>query len=155
MLYPNWKEAVKIITESDETIFYSDEDISELLDEPISSDKYRFNLMHLKSYLLYEKGIDFIRSESPTQGKGYKIATDSEKVNITMDRLHRRIRNAAARCSEVISITDPVQITDTEKKLLDHHSGRNGMLLAFLHKTARKLPAEILTISVPKIAEIE
>jgi len=151
-LFPSYRQAAKTILES-ETNFFPDSEISSLLQEPIDSQKYRFMVMSLQQNLLNEHGINLIRSSDKDLGKGYKIATGSESLRITVRRLSQRVMNAAQKQGTVLSIIDRSELPEDESTIYDRNIIKNGLLQSFLRKTSRAQLTENsqIRIDVPKM----
>jgi len=151
-LYPAYKEAAEKIVEGD-SIFYSDDVLSIMLDEELQTDKYRFALMHLQQWLLDEYDINFIRSENEDFGKGYKIATDIESVKVTAERLHKRYYTTACKHKKILNVVDRKELSDDVSAIYDRHCMKNGLMRAFLSKTPlfKCLPDAKVRVDVPKL----
>lgn len=153
-LFPDFKQAALDINESDK-IFFSDEEIALMLREKLESDKYRFALMRLQDYLLSEYQINFIRSENEQIGKGYKKATDSECIEVTAEKLHRKFRSTACKQRKILDIVDRQKLSENTKFLYDRHIIKNGLMVSFLNKTplSKCLPNSFVKIDIPKLID--
>ena len=150
-LHPLYKDVAKQIAE-DAIIFYSDDELSRLLEEEKDTDQYRFEIMNLIGHLLDEYSVDFIRSENQKDGKGYKKATSAESVKITANRISRRIRNAARKQRKVLSIVITAELNDDTRREYDAHCIRSGLLRAFLAQTPLSKCLTGLTVRVDRPA---
>jgi hypothetical protein len=124
-----------------------------MMDEEPESKRFEFAKMQLIEYLLDEYQIDFIRSENEKEGKGYKKATPEESITVSTERMNRKVQNAARKQAKIISTVDRAELSDDMKNRHDRHFIRNGMLIAFLNKTARRLPTSSVKIDVPKLTK--
>jgi hypothetical protein len=151
-LYPEYKEAAKVIAKG-ETVFYSDKELSGMLDAEMASKDFEFRKLNLICHLLQEYHIDFIRSENETDGKGYKVATSAESLNVTTGRLSRRIRNAAMKQRAVLGIINRAELSADDSELYDRHAIKNGLLVSFLNKSPLRLmrPGVRVRVDVPKM----
>ena len=151
-LYPAYKETADIIANSN-NIFFSDNDLSEMLEEELQSDKYRFALMNLQSWLLNEHDINLIRSNNEVLGKGYKIATATESVSVTAARLHRRYYTTVGKHKKILGVVNRKELTHDVSETYDRHCMKNGLMRAFLSKTPllKCLPDVRVRIDVPKL----
>lgn len=154
--YPEYREAADIIIESGEA-FFDDQRLSELLEAEIESDKYRFRLMELKRYLLIEHDMDFIRWKSETKGKGYKIATSSESLNITAPRLENKIRNTVRTQSMILGTIKRKELAEDESKNYDRSVIKNSLLFSFLKKTPLQAmkPGISVRVDSPKLIKVK
>jgi hypothetical protein len=154
-LHPLFKDVARLIA-GDERIFYSDEDLSNLLEEPIGTMAFDFARMKLASHLLDEYSIDFIRAEAiehRSKRKGYKIATPVETVRITAPRLQNRIRNAARKQRKALSVVDYGALPEEVKREYDARVIRGGLLASFLAQTPlrRCVPGITMRIDRPRV----
>lgn len=154
-LYPDYKQAAEEIS-TGENVFYSDNDLSDMLNEAVGTDQFRFAIMKLNSYLLDAYMIDFIRSENEAQGKGYKIATDEERIEITAKRLSRKVWSTTGKQRKVLDTVDRAVLPDVIKGAYDRHMIRSGLLISFLNKTplSKCLPGAMVRVDVPKMIEL-
>lgn len=150
-MYPEYKEAAKLIVNSENDIF-SDSELAKMLIVEIGTKEFQFAVLKLKDHLLNDYGIDFIRVDLGAE-KGRKIASSRESVRITISRLSKRVKNAASRQRTVIETVDRATLDQNDKKLYEGSVVRNGLLLSFLAQTRRKVfPAHTnLRIDVPKV----
>ena len=153
-LYPDYKQAAYDI-DAGGKIFYSDVELAQMLSVEIGTDEFRFAIMNLNKYLLDEYNIDFIRAKNETKGKGYKIATDQERVDITTERLSRRFKFAVAKQRKVLNTVDRSALPDDTKIKYDRYAVKNGLLISFLNKTplSKCLPGAAVRVDVPKMIE--
>ena len=151
-LYPNYKEAAKRI-KSDDKVFYSDEEMSLLLDESIGTTDYQFSLLKLIAYILDEFDINLIRSENEFSGKGYKKATSMECVEVTTPRLQKRIHNASNKQRKVLSLVEPHKLTEVTKAIYDGYVIKNGLLQSFLSQTplSKCVEGVAVRLDLPKL----
>ena len=151
-LYPEYKNAGEIIASNSQK-FYSDNDLEKMLIAEKGTAGFQFKILNLRQYLLEEHAIDLIRSEHPDEGKGQKVATPSESLNITVKRLQRRVNNAAHRQRKVLSVIDRTKLIENEPDLYDRNLLRNGLMLSFLGKMGktRILPETTVRLDVPKL----
>lgn len=152
-IFPEYKHAGEIIAAAQRD-FFSDEELVELLKADLETKTFQFRLLALKDYLLNEKGMDLIRV-ADSDKRGQKIATCSESLKITVQRLSRRVKNAAQKQRTVLGTIDRAQLTDDESKLYDRNTIKNGLLLCFLDRTKRiALPQNsTVRIDVPKVIQ--
>lgn len=152
-IYPLYKEAAEKIAEDSKIIFYNDLEISEMVEEKPDTMKYQFALMQLIRELLYEHGIDFIRSENEELGKGYKIATPKESIQKTADRLNRRMLMAIHKQRRVLDTIDRSNLPKDLRDDYDRKMVRNGATLSFIHKVplSKCNPGLSVRVDVPRL----
>jgi len=150
-LYPEYKEAGKKIATGDRET-YSDSELAAMLMVDIGTKEFQFAILKLNDHLLNQYGIDFIRVDIGGE-KGRKIASNSETVKITVQRLSRRMRNAVTRQRTVIETVDRSMLDGDDEKLYDRSVVKNGLFMSLMAKTRRRvLPSEsTVRIDVPKI----
>jgi len=155
-LYPEYKNAGEIIAKLEHE-YFTIEEMADILKSPKESNEFKFKVLKLKDYLLNTHGIDLLSVNDEDDGKGYKIATCSESLKITVSRLARRVRNAAFRQRTVLETIDRTQLIGDETKVYDRNMVKNGLLISFMNKTRRmQLPqSSVIRIDVPKVIDIE
>lgn len=151
-LHPAYKQAAQDIAES-EQVFFSDSELAEMLMEHIGTDRFQFAKMSLIGHLLDEYQIDFIRSQNEHTGKGYKKATSKESVEVTAERLARKVRNVAHRQRKVIDTVDRASLPDDVRDKHDKYIVKNGLLISFLNKTPlnKCVQGSAVKVDVPKM----
>lgn len=154
-IYPEYKNAAHVISKGQE-IFYSDKTLATMLMADKETKEYQFRLMHLVRHLLEDHGIDFIRAANEVEGKGYKIATDKESLDITVSRLSRKVRNTACKQAVVLNIIDREKLEHSDIQVHEQRLLKNGLLLSFLAQSERKKITSKyeVRIDVPKIIPI-
>ena len=150
-LYPEYKEAGKLIANGEKDV-YSDSELASMMLVGVDTKDFQFAMLKLKDHLLNTYGIDFIRVDLGPE-KGRKIASSSETVKITISRLAKRVKSAAIRQRTVIETVDRSELDSDDEKLYDRSMIKNGLLLSFLAKTSRKsIPKQsTVRIDVPKV----
>lgn len=154
-LHPLYKEAAMQISKR-EKLFFSDNELAEMLDCDMMSQDFQFAKLQLVNELLYTFDIDFIRSENEDEGKGYKIASNDEKVAVTTKRLQKKIYSTARKQRKVLSTVDRNLLSnETLCKVYDTATIRGGLLLSFFSQASRKLLTTdtIVRIDRPKLIE--
>lgn len=151
LLYPNWKELVKIILEQ-ETIqkgnFFSDDDIASILE-----DNVQYQWMRVCQELRQKYGMDFIRVKTPI--KGYKVMTNEEKIHIGFKRRMGKTKRNFRRMAQVAQSVDRNALSENDAKAHDMNMAKIGLLgIAFveLPEGAKNLKLTIeLDREIPKI----
>ena len=153
-LHPAYKEAAKEIAESEKDFFSWDE-IAAMLDTPKDTIQFQIQRMQLKSHALDEFEIDLIATANEHKGRGYKKATDEEKVVVTAPRLDRRIRNATRKQRKVLTTVEPSLLSEKILAKFNRHIVKNGLMIAFLHKArlSKCLPGVTVDIGTPRLIE--
>lgn len=155
-LHPIYKDVARLIAanqQAESRIFYSDKELAGLLEEELGGKEYQFAFMGLVAHLLEEYQIDFIRSENEVTGKGYKIATPEESLQITIDRLHRKQLKALNKQRRVIDTIDRSGLSVEQQMDYDRKIIRNSMLVSFYHKTplSKCIPGAQIRVDVPRL----
>ena len=153
-LHPLYKEAALQISLSKE-VFFSDKELAEMLELKLDTQDFQFGKLKLIEGLLDIYNIDFIRAANEDKGKGYKKATNEEKITVTTTRLKRKIYSTARKQRKILSIVDPAALPESVKKEYDAHFIRSGLLQSFLSQTTNKkiLTGSVVRIDRPKLIE--
>lgn len=151
-LHPAYKEVARAIAESPKD-FFTYEEIAEMLEVELDSQDFQIQRMHLKSHALDEFDLDLIPTANEHLGRGYKKATDDEKVEITAPRLSRRIFNATRKQRKVLTTVNTELLSERAKLLFERNIVKNLSLIAFLQKTPlRKCePGMSVSVGTPKV----
>lgn len=129
ILYPNWKELVKIIVEQEaiqQGGFYSDEDIAAILEVNV-----QYQWLKVCAELAKKHGMDFIRIKSPV--KGYKIMTDEDKIHIGFKRRMSKTKRNFRRMAQVAGSVNRNALSDDDARAHDVNMAKIGLLgIAFV-----------------------
>lgn len=150
-LHPAYMEAARMISESPRDFFPYTE-IAELLEVDLDSQDFQIQRMHLKNHALNEYDLDLIPTSNEHLGRGYKKATDEERVTITTPRLSRRITNAVKKQRKILTTVDPGLLNDKVRDLYNKNLVKNSMFIAFMEKLPLRkcIPGLKVSIKTPK-----
>ncbi len=153
-LHPAYKETAREISESEKEFFSWDE-ISSMLRVEKDTIEFQLERMKLKTHALDEYDIDLIPTANEFKGRGYKKATDEERVKITARRLDVRVRNSVRKQRKVLTTVNPNMLTDGVRKLFNQRLIKNGLIISFLHKTPLKkcVSGAAVSVGTPKLIE--
>ncbi|WP_025322280.1 hypothetical protein [Deferrisoma camini] len=146
--HPTWKEVVEaVLRDSAESPgrFYSDDELSEMLELPAGTDEFTFSMLAAKKVLLRKHNIVIYR---PYRAGGYKIATDEERVRVVTDQLEARARNAMINGILTLLTVSREELDEEDARLLDSKMLRFGhTLLANSPTRAKKLLGLTITVT--------
>jgi hypothetical protein len=151
-LHPPYKEVARFIAESSKD-FFTYKQIAEMLEVELNSQDFQIQRMHLKSHTLDEFDIDLIPTANEHLGRGYKKATDDEKVEITAPRLTRRIFNATRKQRKVLTTVDTGLLSEAARLKFERNMVKNLSLISFLQKTPLRkcVPGMTVSVGTPKV----
>ena len=140
-LHPIWRELGEYIEEHSEGWEIMDSEIAARLEVERSSQMYGLLLMRCKQYLLDRYGVVLTRvRDEDSAARGYRIATDAEKVEIHGQRKWRSMKAALAGQVRVLASVDTTKITPEQATSRDRQLMRAGMVQAVLRQ---RPPAEL------------
>lgn len=129
-LHPGWKEAVARISPHEPGWFVSDAQLEAWFEKTKGTDPFNLDLLQAKNALLWKDHIHLKRTEQDGI-KGYRIATDQEKVDGYVEELQRRTKSLIQRQAHVINGVDPDQLDEDGVRKHEHQVRRSGLQLAF------------------------
>ncbi len=137
-LYPAWREASKRIAEHGEGWFVSDDTLSAWLRISKEHRDFSLGLMRVSESLLSVYGICLTRAENKDGVRGYRIANDSEKVRLHVERQQKRMHAAVVRQERILATVNTERLSEDDARKYDHQVLRSGFMRAFMAKLGRK-----------------
>jgi hypothetical protein len=128
-LFPPWKNAVSKVQESvkdDPELQITDAELVELFDAEYDSREYRFALLQFRE-TLKKSGISLLR----IRNQGYKVANDSEKVNIITEQFHRRYMKSLSGLQLVLQSVKVDNLTVEERDRWTRWVVKGAMITAY------------------------
>jgi hypothetical protein len=112
-----------------------------MLREDLGTQAYGLEKHKLKHFLRYEYGIELKRLQDHEGQKGYRVATDLDRVREIGPRCLKDVRNALVRQNVVLSnLNDEAALTDAESRSLERQRLQGAFLTTAMHASrSRKL----------------
>lgn len=144
-LFPPHREAAKLISGMGPGDFISDRTLEQALDAKRESDAFRFEKMRLDEALLAEHEMALVR-ESRDGEKGYRVATDEDKVMLLGPRSRRRAEAAVIRHRRVLlAVQDESSLSESAKKSLERQMQQNAFVRLAIESSKSRKRIERLT----------
>lgn len=147
-IHPLYMDAAETIA-SGEQLFYSDTAIAQLLEQRLGTVDYGLEFMNLKERLFWHHNIDFIRTEDPVAGKGYKIANSAESLIKTATRYRKRVCKTVGRQARLLDkMIDRGALDSEEQKIYERRQIQNGLERILVHNTPLRKCTKDLTLDI-------
>jgi hypothetical protein len=143
--YPLYKEAADRVKETlleDPSAIIYHQDMEKMFDAAYGTKEYNFSLMQLKG-VLSMCNIELI----VIRNTGYRMASDSDKVNIIAPQQHQKSVNALKKLQRVLVGADPTNMSKDERVSWEKWLTKAAMELAY----ENQLPLKRVQLSPCKI----
>ena len=134
--FPGWREAARRFMDGGPGFFISDEELAQIFREDVGSDGFRMQRMDLGIHLRRCGGQGLIRDR---EKRGYRLATDAEKVEILGMRELHAAAGALCRQRTYLSGVDVTQISSEQQRKRDHLLLNGAAIATMVERTRTAL----------------
>lgn len=128
--FPGWREAARRFMDGGPGTFLSDAELSTIFREPVGARDYAFQLMELGEHIR-RNGHGLVRDR---ELRGYRLATDAEKVEVLATRELRVVSRALQRQRVYLTNTDAENLSSEQLRKRDHMLTSGGLIAAMASK---------------------